>query len=88
FSKTGKIAIISTLAAFFVGNGLMVFIGAFGSMIYQQSDIVDVLVAQGFMLTAVLMLFANIWTTQDNTIYNFAAAGCNLFRTEKRKSIT
>ncbi|MGX9416865.1 cytosine permease [Vibrio sp. WJH972] len=88
FSKTGKIAVISTLGAFFIGNGLMVFIGAFGAMIYQQSDIVDVLVAQGFLITAVLMLFANIWTTQDNTIYNFAAAGCNLFRTERRVLIT
>ena len=88
FSKTGKIAVIATLAAFFIGNGLMVFIGAFGAMIYQQADIVDVLIAQGFMITAVLMLFANIWTTQDNTIYNFAAAGCNLFRTEQRILIT
>lgn len=88
FSKTGKVAIIATLAAFFIGNGLMVFVGAFGSMIYQHADIVDVLVAQGFVLLAVLMLFANIWTTQDNTIYNFAAAGCNLFRTEKRRTIT
>jgi cytosine permease len=88
FAKTGKIAIFSTLAAFFIGNGLMVFVGAFGALVYQQSDIVDVLVSQGFMIAAVLMLFANIWTTQDNTIYNFAAAGCNLFRTEKRKLIT
>jgi len=88
FAKTGKVAIFSTLAAFFIGNGLMVFVGAFGSLVYQQSDIVDVLVSQGFMIAAVLMLFANIWTTQDNTIYNFAAAGCNLFRTEKRKLIT
>lgn len=88
FSKTGKIAVISTLSAFFIGNGLMVFIGAFGALIYQQSDIVDVLVSQGFMLVALLMLFANIWTTQDNTIYNFAAAGCNLFRTEKRRTVT
>jgi cytosine permease len=88
FSRTGKIAVIATLLAFFIGNGLMVFIGAFGAMVYQHSDIVDVLVAQGFMLSAVLMLFANIWTTQDNTIYNFAAAGCNLFRTDKRRMIT
>lgn len=88
FSKTGKVAVVATLAAFFIGNGLMVFAGAFGATIYQHPDIVDVLVAQGFVLTAVLMLFANLWTTQDNTIYNFAAAGCNLFRTEQRKLIT
>lgn len=88
FAKTGKIAIVATLAAFFIGNGLMVFVGAFGALVYQQSDIVDVLVSQGFMIAAVIMLFTNIWTTQDNTIYNFAAAGCNLLRTEKRKLIT
>lgn len=88
FSKSGKIAVITTLLAFFVGNGLMVFIGAFGALIYQQADVVDVLVAQGFMLIAILMLFSNIWTTQDNTIYNFAAAGCNLLRTDKRRLIT
>ncbi|RKF18008.1 cytosine permease [Alginatibacterium sediminis] len=88
FAKSGPIAVISTLLAFFIGNGLMVFVGAFGAMVYQQSDIVDVLVSQGFMLIAILMLFANIWTTQDNTIYNFAAAGCNLFRTDKRRLVT
>ena len=57
FAKSGKVAVISTLAAFFIGNGLMVFVGAFGTAIYQQADIVDVLVAQGFMLVAILMLF-------------------------------
>lgn len=88
FAKSGKIAVITTLAAFFLGNGLMVFVGAFGASIYQQADIVDVLVSQGFMLIAILMLFSNIWTTQDNTIYNFAAAGCNLLRTDKRRLIT
>lgn len=88
FAKSGRIAVITTLLAFFIGNGLMVFVGAFGAMVYQQADIVDVLVSQGFILVAILMLFANIWTTQDNTIYNFAAAGCNLMRTDKRRLIT
>ncbi|MFT6908074.1 MAG: cytosine permease, partial [Oleiphilaceae bacterium] len=88
FAKSGKIAVLATMAAFFVGNGLMVLTGALGSLIYQQADIVDVMIAQGFVVLAVLMLFFNIWTTQDNTIYNFAAAGCNLIRTEKRKVLT
>ncbi|MGQ7261957.1 cytosine permease [Vreelandella sp. V005] len=88
FAKTPKTAVIATLAAFFVGNGLMVLTGALGTMIYQQADIVDVLIAQGFVSIAVLMLFLNIWTTQDNTIYNFAVAGCNLLRTEKRRLVT
>lgn len=88
FANSGKTAVIATLAAFFFGNGLMVFTGAIGSLVYQQADIVDVLIAQGFLTLAVLMLFFNIWTTQDNTIYNFAVAGCNLLRTEKRRVVT
>jgi cytosine permease len=88
FAQSPKVAVIATMAAFFVGNGLMVFTGAMGSLIYQQADIVDVMLAQGFVVLAVLMLFLNLWTTQDNTIYNFAAAGCNLIRTEKRGLIT
>ncbi|WP_428034682.1 cytosine permease [Amphritea sp.] len=88
FAKTPRIAVIATLVAFFFGNGLMVLTGALGTMIYQQADIVDVMIAQGFVVLAVLMLLMNIWTTQDNTIYNFAVAGCNLLRTDKRRLVT
>ncbi|KGK42747.1 cytosine permease [Nitrincola sp. A-D6] len=88
FAASPKIAVLATLAAFFVGNGLMVFTGALGALIYQQADIVDVMLAQGFVVLAVLMLFLNIWTTQDNTIYNFAVAGCNLLRTDRRQVVT
>ncbi|MDO6460140.1 cytosine permease [Granulosicoccaceae sp. 1_MG-2023] len=88
FARTPAIAVIATLAAFFVGNGLMVLTGALGALIYQQADIVDIMLAQGFVVLAVLMLFLNIWTTQDNTIYNFAVAGCNLLRTDRRRLVT
>ncbi len=88
FANSGKVAVWATLAAFFIGNGLMVLTGALGTLIYQQADIVDVMLAQGFLVLAVLMLFFNIWTTQDNTIYNFAVAGCNLIRTDKRRTVT
>lgn len=88
FASSPKVAVIATLLAFFVGNGLMVLTGALGTLIYQQADVVDVLIAQGFVILAVLMLFLNIWTTQDNTIYNFAVAGCNLLRTNRRRTVT
>lgn len=88
FASSPKVAVIATMLAFFVGNGLMVLTGALGALIYQQADIVDVMLAQGFVVLAVLMLFMNIWTTQDNTIYNFAVAGCNLVRTDKRRLVT
>ncbi len=88
FARTPRIAVIATLVAFFFGNGLMVLTGALGILVYHQADIVDVMIAQGFTVLAVLMLFLNIWTTQDNTIYNFAVAGCNLLRTDKRRLVT
>lgn len=87
FASSPKVAVLATMAAFFVGNGLMVVTGVFGALIYQHADIVDVMLAQGMMVLAVLMLFLNIWTTQDNTIYNFAVAGCDLLRTDKRNVV-
>lgn len=88
FAKSGRVAMLSSLFGFFIGNGLMIVAGAYGAIVYQQPDVVEVLVLQGLSMAAVVMLFLNLWTTQDNTIYNFAAAGCNLLRTGRRKLVT
>lgn len=88
FARDGKTAVLSSLVGFFIGNGLMIMVGAYGAMVYQQPDIVEVMVLQGLSIAAVVMLFLNIWTTQDNTIYNFAAAGCNMIRQDRRGTIT
>ncbi|MBU1909354.1 MAG: cytosine permease, partial [Verrucomicrobia bacterium] len=88
FARTGKIALGASLMAFFIGNGLMIFSGAYGALVYQQPDIVEVLRLQGLLGWGLLMLILNIWTTQDNTIYNFSVAGCNLFRTSRRQALT
>lgn len=85
FAKTPKIAIYSSIVAFFLGNGLMVLAGAFGGYVYSQPDIVEVLVLQGLQIPAIIMLFFNVWTTQDNAIYSVSVAGCNFFRTDKRR---
>lgn len=79
---------LASLIGFFLGNGLMVLIGAYGAIVYQQPDVVEVLLLQGFAMAAMAMLLLNIWSTQDNTIYNFAVAGCNLLRTRRRKAVT
>ncbi|MDO9568809.1 MAG: cytosine permease [Hydrogenophaga sp.] len=88
FARNGKTAVLSSLVGFFIGNGLMILVGAYGAMVYQQPDVVEVMVLQGLSIAAVVMLFLNLWTTQDNTIYNFAAAGCNLVRKDRRGTIT
>ncbi|WP_038053977.1 cytosine permease [Thioalkalivibrio sp. ALJ1] len=88
FARTPRIAVIATLAAFVLGNGLMVLTGALGALVYHEVDIVHVMLAQGFVAMTVTMLLLNIWSTQDNTIYNFGVAGCNLLRTQRRRLVT
>ncbi|MGM0552484.1 MAG: cytosine permease [Pseudomonadota bacterium] len=88
FARTPRIAVIATLAAFVLGNGLMVLTGALGALIYRETDIIHVMLAQGFVTFTVLMLLLNIWSTQDNTIYNVGVAGCNLLRTRRRRLVT
>ena len=88
FAKSANIAIFASLIAFFIGNGLMIFAGAYGAIVYQEADIVNVLALQGLLFVGIVMLFLNIWTTQDNTVYNFSVAGCNLVRSKNRKKMT
>lgn len=47
FSDTAKNAVIAALVAFCAGNGLMVFIGAYGAAVYGEPDIVEVLALLG-----------------------------------------
>lgn len=88
FAPTARAAVGATMAAFLVGNGLMVLSGAYSGFVYGQPDIVKVLVQQGILGWALVMLFANVWTTQDNTIYNFSVVGCTMFRVDNRRLMT
>lgn len=88
YARSTAAAIGVTFLAFFLGNGLMISYGALSGAAYSNSDIVAVLLLQGFFWSGVFMLLANIWTTQDNTIYNFSLAGCHFFRTTKRRQVT
>lgn len=88
FAKSGRSAVVATLLAFFIGNGLMVFSGALTALVYQDPDIVNVLKLQGLAWAGLLMLFLNIWSTQDNTIYNFSVSGCHFLRLRNRRMAT
>lgn len=88
FARTPRHALIACIIAFFIGNALMVFAGAYGALIYGQPDIVEVLAIQGLLGAGIAMLFLNIWTTQDNTIYNFSIAGCSFVQSKRRRTVT
>jgi cytosine permease len=84
FAKNGRIGFIATLIAFFLGNGFLIFSGAFCAKVYGEPDIVKVMAQQGLVVWGLILFFLNMWTTQDNTIYAFSIAGSNMFRTHKR----
>lgn len=69
FSKSPKTAVSTTVIAFFLGNSLMFLFGAVGAAFYQQADISDVLMSQGMIVWAMVILGLNIWTTNDNALY-------------------
>jgi cytosine permease len=84
FAKSGNTAAISTMTAFFFANGFLIFCGAFCALVYGNEDIVQVMALQGLLFWGLVLLFLNMWTTQDNTIYAFSVAGAHMFRTSKR----
>jgi len=84
FADTPKNAIWSTFLAFFFINGLLVFTGAFTTLVYGSDDLIAAMAKQGLLLGSLVLLILNVWTTQDNTIYAFSVAGTNFFRTTKR----
>ncbi|TRW96292.1 cytosine permease [Paracoccus sp. M683] len=88
FAATPGHAVWGALVAFFIGNGLMITTGAIGALVYQQPDVVEVLVIQGLTMLGIVMLVLNLWTTQDNTIYNFSAVGCTALATDRRRMVT
>ena len=84
FADTGKNAVNSTLLAFLGINGILVFAGAFSTLVYGTEDIIQAMAKQGLLFFGLILLILNVWTTQDNTIYAFSMAGANFFRTSKR----
>ena len=47
----------------------MFIFGAAGAAAVGKSDISDVMIAQGLLIPAILVLGLNIWTTNDNALY-------------------
>ncbi|VWM06777.1 cytosine permease [Burkholderia lata] len=86
-ARSARSAVAASMIGFFAGNGLMIIAGAYCAIVYQQADIVEVMMLQGLSIAAVVMLCLNLWTIQGPTMYNVAAAGCHLLRTERRRTL-
>ena len=79
FARTKKIAVWTTIIAFFIGNTLMFCFGAVGGAFTGKDDIFYVMIAQGLAIPAIIVLGANIWTTNNNALYTGGLALANIF---------
>lgn len=84
YAKNAKIALSTTILAFFIGNSLMFFFGGAAAMVYAKNDISEVLKIQGLLLPAIIVLLLNIWTTNDNALYTSGLGLANILRLPKR----
>jgi cytosine permease len=87
FARNNKIAVITTVIAFFMGNTLMFAFGAVGGAFTGQDDIFYVMIAQGLAIPAILVLGANIWTTNDNALYTSGLGLSNITKIRKRPMV-
>ncbi|HEL6028249.1 cytosine permease [Klebsiella pneumoniae] len=77
-ANSSRTAILASMGSFLIGNGLMIVAGAWCAIVYQQADIVEVMILQGLSVAAVIMLCLNLLTIQGPTIYNVSAAGVGI----------
>lgn len=84
FSKSRMIAVSTTVIAFFLGNTLMFLFGAVGGALTGQEDIFYVMIAQGLTIPAIIVLGANIWTTNDNALYSGSLGLSNITKIRKK----
>ena len=62
----------------------MFLFGAVGGAFTGEGDIFDVLIAMGLLVPAILVLGANIWTTNDNGIYTAGLGLSNITKVRKK----
>jgi cytosine permease len=84
FAKGKETAVFTTVVAFLIGNSLMFAFGAVGGAFTGKDDIFYVMMAQGLLLPALVVLGANIWTTNDNALYSGGLSLSNITGIRKR----
>ena len=74
YSKTPRSAVTITFLAFFIGNSLMFFFGAFGDVNGGLNNISEKVVSQGIFIPATTILILSIWTTNNHALYSSGLA--------------
>lgn len=84
FAASPRSAVITTVIAFLLGNTLMFSFGAIGGAFTGKDDIFYVMIAQGLALPAIIVLGANIWTTNNNALYTTGLGFANITKRPKK----
>ncbi len=84
WAKNGKHAVISVIVSFFVCSTLMLIFGAFAFYGTGKSDLSDALIVMGLAPIGIVVLGANIWTTNDNGLYTQGLAASSMTGIEKK----
>lgn len=87
FAKSNKTAVIATIIAFFLGNTLMFCFGAVGGAFTGMDDIFYVMISQSLTIPAIIVLGANIWTTNDNALYTSGLGLSNITKVRKKPMV-
>ena len=87
FAKSGKMGLIITVVAFFLGNSLMFLFGAVSSIYAGGNDIFEVMLNLNLFYLAILVLGLNIWTTNDNALYTAGLGLSNIFGFPKKTMV-
>ena len=87
FAKNGKVGLITTIVAFFIGNSLMFLFGAVSSIYAGGNDIFEVMLNLNLFYLAVLVLGLNIWTTNDNALYTAGLGLANMTGWSKKSMV-
>ncbi|MCM3653818.1 cytosine permease [Metabacillus litoralis] len=87
FSKSKKDGFITTFIAYFIGNSLMFTFGMIGTLAMGFADISDVMVAQGLIIPAIIVLGLNIWSTNDNSLYTSGLGFSHITKLPKNKLV-
>ncbi|GKU83044.1 cytosine permease [Niallia sp. NCCP-28] len=87
FSKSKKDGFLTTFIAYFIGNSLMFTFGMVGTLALGFADISEVMLAQGLIIPAIIILGLNIWSTNDNSLYTSGLGFSHITKWPKDKII-
>ena len=85
FARTPRAGFWACVVAFLIGELLMLGFGAIGALAFGEGDFVLVLYELGLVAWGLVFLVANLWTTNDNTAYNFGVAGAEIANSRSKK---